>query len=181
MGETIETERLLLRPFADDDAARVFDILRRDEVVRWLGGRSAIPVKDLDEARERIAGFAKVSAGGGPYEVVLAIEVKGTGSIAGAIMIVPLPDGEPSGVQVGWYLHPDSAGRGYVTEAATALLDDAFARGLDEIWCDMIPDNAPSAAVAVRVGLRPLGVVPDPWYDGEGRVFHATREEWAAR
>jgi len=32
-----ETARTVVRPWTGDDPDRVFDILRRDEVVRWLG------------------------------------------------------------------------------------------------------------------------------------------------
>ena len=43
-----ETERTVVRRWTDDDADRVFDILRRDEVVRWLAvGRS------ISRARKR--------------------------------------------------------------------------------------------------------------------------------
>ena len=176
----IETERLILRPFVDGDAERVLDIHSRLEVIRWLSDPPHVPMADLDEARAWIADWAATSDGG-PFDVGLAIEVKATGLMIGAVMIVPEPNANYDERQIGWQLHPDSVGHGYATEAAGALLDDAFDRGLDEIWCGMFPDNAASAAVAERLGLRPLGVVPDPWYEGEGRLFFATREEWINR
>jgi RimJ/RimL family protein N-acetyltransferase len=177
---SIETERLILRPFIDSDAERVLDIHSRLDVIRWLSDPPYVPMADLDEARTWLANWASLPEGG-PYDVGLAIEVKETGAMVGAVMIVPEPNANYDERQIGWHLHPDAVGYGYATEAAAALLDDAFGRGLDEIWCGMFPDNAPSAAVAERLGLRPLGVVPDPWYEGEGRLFFATREEWLDR
>jgi RimJ/RimL family protein N-acetyltransferase len=83
--------------------------------------------------------------------------------------------------EVGWWLHPDSAGQGYATEAASALLDDVFARGLPEVWCGMYVDNDASARVAGRLGLPFLGVRQDPWYEGESRLYRVTRDEWLSR
>jgi RimJ/RimL family protein N-acetyltransferase len=177
---TIETERLILRPFVDSDAERVLDIHSRLEVIRWLGDPPYVPMADLDAAREAIARWA-ATPDGGPYDSYLAIEVRETGVMAGAVMLVGIPNSNYDERQVGWHLHPDAAGHGYATEAAAALLDHAFGKGLQEIWCDMFPDNLASAAVAERLGLRPLGVVPDPWYEGDGRLYFSTREEWLNR
>jgi RimJ/RimL family protein N-acetyltransferase len=35
----------------------------------------------------------------------------------------------------------------------------------------MWEDNAPSAAVARRLGAQDLGVRHDPWYGGQSRMF----------
>ena len=180
MPATIETSRLLLRPFDEHDAAHVLDIHSRLEVIRWLGQQPPVPMATIDEALAWIAKWDTV-AEGGPYDVGLAIEVKGTDAAIGAVMGIPLPHSEHDERQIGWQVHPDFAGRGYATEAARGLLDHVFAAGLDEIWCDMFADNHPSAKVAERLGLRPLGIVPDPWYEGESRLFHTTRQEWLAR
>lgn len=176
----ITTERLTLRPYVESDAPRVLDIHSRLEVIQWLGDPPYVPMADLDEALAWVERWRK-AAEGGPYDGAYAIEVRETGVVAGTVLVAPLPTSEHDERQVGWHLHPDSVGNGYATEAAEALLDHVFALGLDEIWCDMFPHNAPSAAIAERLGLRPLGVVPDPWYAGEGRLFYATREDWIAR
>jgi RimJ/RimL family protein N-acetyltransferase len=174
---TIETERLILRPYVDSDAERVLDIHSRLEVIRWLSDPPFVPMTDLDEARARIVHWATVSDGG-PYDVALAIEIRETGVVAGSVMVLPLPNAEHGERHVGWHLHPDSVGHGYATEAAAALLDDVFGRGIEEIWCDMFPDNDASAAVATRLGLIDLGIVPDSWYGDESRIFRTTREKW---
>jgi len=177
---TIQTERLTLRPYVATDAMRVLETQSRFDVVRWISDPPHTTMKTIDEAHTWIQKWAEV-AKGGPYDVGYAIEVTKTGVLAGTVMVVPLPNNDYGERQIGWTLHPDSAGHGYATEAARALLDRTFMAGLEEIWCDMYPDNAPSAAVAERLGLRPLGVVPDPWYGNEGRLFHLTRDQWLER
>lgn len=177
----IETARLRLRPHHDDDAARVLDIHSRLEVIRWLGNPPITPMESLDEA---LAYIAKQSTPDHPFTRRCAIEVRDDGLLAGRVNVTGLVRREQGFVgeyELGWYLHPDSGGHGYATEAARALLDDAFAAGLDEVWCDMYPDNHPSAAVAMRLGLDDLGVRPDPWYGNESRMFHLTQDQWLGR
>lgn len=50
--ESIETDRLTLRPLTAHNADFVFDVFRRPEVARWSGGGS--PMAHRDEAVERI-------------------------------------------------------------------------------------------------------------------------------
>ncbi len=175
----IETERLTLRPYVHADAERVLDIHSRLEVIRWLSDPPFVPMADLDEARTWIDNW---NAGDvGPTSCGLAIEVRATGVVAGTVMMTKLPNAEHDERQVGWHLHPDSVGHGYATEAAVPVINEAFAAGLDEVWCGMYPDNEASAAVAGRLRLIDRGIVPDPWYEGCSHLFSATAEEWASR
>ena len=57
----LETERLVLRPWAHDDASRLLDIQSRVEVMRWLGDGEPKLMKDLDEAHARIDRYADLS------------------------------------------------------------------------------------------------------------------------
>ncbi|MGN8051191.1 GNAT family N-acetyltransferase [Curtobacterium sp. 22159] len=61
--------------------------------------------------------------------------------------------------EIGYAMHPDGRGRGYLTEAASAVLEWAFAPtprglGLVRVQWRAIATNEPSAAVARRLGLR---------------------------
>ncbi len=64
----------------------------------------------------------------------------------------------PSEVEVGWHLHPDAWGNGYATEAATAAVTDAFARGLERVIAVTHLDNHASQAVCRRLDMRHLGL-----------------------
>lgn len=181
--ETIETERLILRPYADADAPRVLDILSRLDVIRWLGNPPYIPMGTLDEALAWIARWHD-RHDHDRFERAYAVEVRATGIVAGTALMARaerIGGGFVGEYETGWHLHPDAVGHGYATEAAAANLDATFADGLAEVYAGMFPDNAASAAVARRLGLREIGVQPDPWYGGDGLLFHTTREDWTAR
>lgn len=174
-----ETDRLLLRQWRQSDAERVLDIQSRWDVVRWLDDDATV-VTDLDEARERITAWQAVAAKEHAPCGHWAVEVKDTGVVAGAVMLLHLPTlNRPAGVrevQIGWHLHPDSQGRGYAREAAAAALAYGFGNGLGTIHALMFVDNGPSAKVARALGMAELGIVTDRWYAGDSLVFVATAD-----
>jgi RimJ/RimL family protein N-acetyltransferase len=89
-------------------------------------------------------------------------------------------------VTVGWLLSPDVWGRGYATEAASALLDQAFTTmGLGRVECVMNAENRRSAAVATRLGMSVIGEIAVPHPDDGGIVtalmLEISRAAWRAR
>ena len=109
---TIETERLILRPFAEADLAAYTRVLRHPAVRESLRLPNTI---DEFQAWEQMAAFAGqwVLRGTGQW----ALEEKSTGAFVGrAGTHAPHREDWP-GVEVGWTLHPDHWGKGYATEA----------------------------------------------------------------
>ena len=65
--------------------------------------------------------------------------------------------------ELGWFLYDGAEGQGYATEAAAALRDWALGpRRLGTVGSYIDPDNAPSTAVARRLGavIDPKGATP---------------------
>lgn len=71
---------------------------------------------------------------------------------------------------VGWHLHPDAWGQGYATEAAEAVLHDAFGRGLARVVAVTDPDNHASQAVCRRLGMTASGRTAK-YYDAVHELF----------
>lgn len=157
----LTTERLMVRQWSTStaDQERAFDIYSRWEVAKWLG-RTPRAMAEPEEARAFVERCRKRSAD--PRYGAWAIERRDTGTVAGTVLLVPLPDGDGE-VEVGWHLHPDSWGQGIATEAAWAALAKGFADGLTEIRAVLAPDNARSAAVCRRLGMTSAGLT-DRWY-----------------
>ncbi|MGY1846290.1 MULTISPECIES: GNAT family N-acetyltransferase [unclassified Blastococcus] len=162
-GKELRTERLRLRPWTTGpaDLARLRDVYRREEVTRWLGGTPSVPPAELVER------WAEVHRQDETF-LCWAIE-RPDGVPAGTVLLKPLPNGVGE-VEVGWHLHPDSWGHGYATEAARAVIDRAFVRGLPEVYAVVRPGNEPSMAVCRRLGMTPLGRMRR-WYDVELEAF----------
>jgi RimJ/RimL family protein N-acetyltransferase len=133
-----ETTRLRLRPWRPEEADRLFDLLRRIEVARWLGVEPEV-MRHRSEAVERIAtwaAYAEEHPGFGRW----AVEVLETGVLAGTVLLGEMPNGDGE-VEIGWHFHPDSWGKGLASEAAGAVLAKAFHDGVDEIYAVTRPDN----------------------------------------
>ncbi len=171
---TLETERLLLRVQRVEDFERFAEMMAH-ESARFIGG----PVQRGDAWRRflQMPG-AWVLQGFGMFALI----EKSSGLYLG--QAGPWhPDGWP-GTEIGWSLHPDARGRGYVTEAALATVDFAFGTlGWERVVHSIVPDNAASKAVARRLGSEFLGPakMPPPLETLECELWGQTREQWRAR
>lgn len=174
--ELLRTERLILRPWVEQDVAAFFDIYARDEVARWLGAHPRRPVSDLEDARKRLLGWRKFHDGfEAPYGLWAMVPI-GLAAPVGTALLLPLADdhGPTDQVEVGWHLHPDFQGRGLATEAAAALLAVLPANGPDRVLALTDLDNVKSQAVAARLGMVNQGPT-DRWFGETMLQFCWTR------
>lgn len=170
---TLTTERLVLRPWRDDDADFLFDLYSRWEVARYLGAEPAV-MRTRDEA---VASIERRRALDHPLYGVWAVATADD-QLVGTVLLKPIPlsDGESphqegaDDVEVGWHLHPDAWGNGYATEAAAAVLDHAFDQGLSRVVAVTYPQNLASQAVCRRLGMTHLGL-SRRYYGVEAELF----------
>jgi RimJ/RimL family protein N-acetyltransferase len=147
-----ETERLVVRDLADGDAEALYDLHRRDEVMRWLDRTLSTGVAD---EMARLARWREHRRDGFGF---FGIEERATRAVVGVLVFKPFDD--LPHVDLGWRLHPDHWGRGYATEAARGAIGYAFdTLGLDEVAAATLPDNARSRAVMERLGMTFAGDV----------------------
>jgi RimJ/RimL family protein N-acetyltransferase len=155
---TIAGARLRLRPWQDDDAGFLLDLESRWEVVRFLGAHPAI----MTTREEALASIRRRRALDHPVHGIWVITT-GADHPVGNLLLKPIPlsagetPGEPVDVEIGWHLHPDHWGKGYATEAAGAVLADAFDRGLAKVLAVTDPGNHASQAVCRRLGMTARG------------------------
>ncbi|MDR3621819.1 MAG: GNAT family N-acetyltransferase [Paludisphaera borealis] len=146
----IQTDRLILREWLDDDLAP-FAALNADEhVVEFLPGPLSREQSDATAARIRDH-FARRGFG------LWAVEVPGIAPFIGFVgLSVPSFEAHFTPcVEIGWRLAREHWGRGYATEAARAALRFGFDElGLDEIVSFTVPDNLRSRAVMERIGMQ---------------------------
>jgi RimJ/RimL family protein N-acetyltransferase len=160
-----ETDRAILRPWRLGEADRFFDMHRRDEVARWIGGR---PMGDRAEAIALLERMRQRHADDPRFGSWAVVE-RSTSRPCGSVLLKALPDGDGE-IEIGWHLHPDSWGRGLATEAGGALLDYGLGLGLSEIWAVTHLDNSRSVRVCEKLGLRLLGIT-ERWYHEPSLMF----------
>ena len=116
----IETERLILRPWREDDVAEFARVTNTPAVMEFLGG-----VKEPEAFR---GSFERVTASQEQNGFCFwIVERRSDGTILGfcglKIGNTPPVAGE---IEIGWRLREDAWGRGYAREAAQATLDWAW-------------------------------------------------------
>jgi RimJ/RimL family protein N-acetyltransferase len=173
---TLETNRLILRPFRVEDCEPLADVHGDPRVARFVLPEGK-PQPEAAQAHSYILGSLGhwVLHGCGKWAVV----EKATARFVGRTGYNDFPHDWP-GLELGWTFDPRHWGKGYATEAARAALDWGFgAFGAAKILHMIDPENTPSQAVARR-----LCAVPGETWSGrgfKGVVWGQTREAWVAR
>ena len=151
----LETDRLRLRWFTDSDTdADFLRALLNDP--GWLANIGERNVRTRRQARAWIetrhtAVYGRLGFG------FWAVERKYDGALMGMCGLIKRDT--LMEVDVGYALMPAFRGRGYAHEAAAACVRYAQeVLGLPEVWGITGPDNAPSAGVLQRIGLRDAGI-----------------------
>lgn len=151
--ELIETERLTLRRIRPTDAEAYRDIWSDRSV--WESLRASDEDDPLEVAAASHAKQVRHwdEHGFGLWAVVPSGEPTAVGWV-GAWYPDFVPDlrGE---IEIGWTLRTPFRGQGYATEAAQRAIDAIFEHhNPDRVISLISPTNAPSAAVAARLGMR---------------------------
>jgi RimJ/RimL family protein N-acetyltransferase len=176
---TVETSRLVLRRWREEDV-RPFAAVNADPgVMRWIGDGS---VHDEEYTRTMVGHMERhwEEEGFGLF----AVEVRETGTLAGFTgLAVPrfMPEVLPA-VEIGWRLGPAFWGRGLATEAARAVLGYGFREhGLDRVISLVQTGNSASARVTAKLGMRLDRELVASRSGRPTQVFALTRTEYAAR
>ncbi|MBR4360572.1 MAG: GNAT family N-acetyltransferase [Clostridia bacterium] len=185
MMTTIETDRLRMRPFTDEDYPLILEISAHPDTIRYLyfWGRNGITPED--DARRFLAYALKNWARDPIRAREYCVELKETGESLGDAS-VEWVEGSPGTAEIGWILLPRCRGQGYATEAGKALMDAAFARmGAERVIAHCDARNAASYHVMERLGMRLTGIDPaarpgklpgDP--PGDEFEYAINRHEW---
>lgn len=144
--QVIETERLILGMFREDDLDQYAEICGDADVVRYLGEGRPLARWEAWRQMAMIVGHWQLR-GYGPW----AVEERATGKLLGRIGFFN-PEGWP-GFELGWTLSKSAWGRGYATEGAKAALQFAFGKlNAVKVISLIQPANEPSIKVALRIG-----------------------------
>ena len=177
---TLRTERLILRPFAAEDASRVEELAGAREVADTT---LHIPHPYPDGvAAAWIAGHPRQwETGGG---VTSAIAERRGGALVGAIALTLAP--EHARAELGYWIGLAHWNQGYCTEASRALLEFAFDElRLNRVQARHLTRNPASGRVMQKLGMQLEGVHREAvrkWDRFEDLALYAIlAAEWAAR
>ena len=144
---TVTTPRLLLRPMCFSDRAELFEMLSDAPTAWWAD----LPVMDSVGEATCMIGWANRD----PLIDQYGICEKGSDRVIGFIQVKhPGFIGEPGVSELGYVLHRDFRGKGYMTEAVRAVCGMVFfEEDVREITLEILPDNPRSVGVARKAGF----------------------------
>jgi 3-dehydroquinate dehydratase/shikimate dehydrogenase len=154
----IQTHRLILRPWRDEDVAPWADMNADERVMEFYTNTYT-----REHAREMAAYLRmRLEQDGYGYWVV---EIKEGSRFAGilALQNVPFEAHFTPAFEIGWRLQFDAWGHGYATEGARALLDFAF----DELHRDEVVAMTAVLNVRSQRVMERLGMTHEPADDFE--------------
>ena len=178
----LETERLVLRRFTEDDVDILVELDGDPEVMHFInGGR---PTPRLEVETDILPAFLDYYERFAGYGFWAAVE-KSTGQFLGWFHFRPAKAAEPDEVELGYRLRKSAWGKGYATEGSRALIDKGFAEhGVERVVAFTMVVNVASRRVMEKAGLRYVRTFHQPWPDyiegeEEGDVEYALlRSEW---
>src|SRR5262249_40115036 len=148
-GPILRTERLILRPWRDEDVAAFVRLNGDPEVMAQTGGTRTAAVSEV-AARSIRDPFDRHGFG------VWAVELPGGESFIGFIGLARADFEAPFTpcVEIGWRLARAHWGLGYATEGARAALDFGFRQlDVDEIVAYTHATNLRSRRVMEKLGM----------------------------
>lgn len=147
-GVLLETERLLLRPLDEDDAAAVLAASGDAEIRRWMPWA---PIRDLRLARDWCV--APIDPARGMQFAIVAGDL-----FAGSVSL-GRTDWVDGRVEIGYWISPQVRRRGYAAEAARGAAAYAFEKGMHRVELLAAVGNHASHGVAEKAGFTREGVL----------------------
>ncbi len=161
------TQRLLLRPVWPEDAEGLFAALNDQGIVCNLA-RAPWPY-----SREDAQAFAARTQDPRYPHFLLTLPGDGGQTLVGSCGL-----GEREGeAELGYWIAREHWGQGYATEAARAVIANAWMLGHRRLVASHYIDNPASGAVLRRLGFRPTGITRPRFSAGRG--YDAMASEYA--
>lgn len=156
---TLQTERLVLRPWRESDAEALYKYAKNPHIGLPAGWP---PHTSVEESLDIIR---NVFNGPEDYAIALASD---SDTAIGAIALTLaggstlFPEDDTTQAELGFWIGEPFWGHGYIPEAARELLRHAFEDlGLSAVWCAYYEGNTKSARVQQKLGFEPVSVTPN--------------------
>lgn len=172
--ERLETRRLLLRPFTLADAPQLHAALAESQAelmahlwfLPWVAEEQTLASAEARCRRAQAAFLLRTDL------AYLAFDIH-TQALVGSAGLHRTDWSVPK-TEVGYWIRSSMTGRGYASEAVTALTHWALT-GLGAARVELVTDadNAASRAVATRCGFALEGVLRNSNRSPDGRLRHA--------
>jgi RimJ/RimL family protein N-acetyltransferase len=143
----INTSRLLIRQFQEQDYTSLFEYLSNPSIYRFEPGEPISLEKAKELASERTQGHD-----------FWAVILKDNQKLVGHLYFKQIEPKEFQTWELGYIFNPDFHNKGYATESASGLVQYGFMHfGIHRVIAHCNPENAASWKVLEKIGMRREG------------------------
>jgi ribosomal-protein-serine acetyltransferase len=160
-GVLLETERLLMRPFEEDDAEDVLAASADPEILHWMPWAGA-------QTKTTALDWCTTHAHPDPGRAI-NFAIVGGDRFVGSVGL-SRTDWTDGRVEVGYWIAPWARRKGYAVEATRGVAAYAFQRGMHRIELLAAIHNVASQGVAEKAGFTRECVVRKAMLIAAGRV-----------
>jgi ribosomal-protein-alanine N-acetyltransferase len=169
----LETSRLILRPFQDEDIGRLAELMANGDFMRFSLGPYT-----REQTQTVLQKFLSWNQAGLPSQ--FAVIFRSNNELIGYCGFLHWHLDGADEIEIGYRLDPEYWNRGLASEAAQAVRDHAFRDlNLSRVISLIHPDNIASGRVAEKNGMK---IEKETVFRGfPTQVFAITREQWLAQ
>ena len=176
----LETERLILRDFIQEDWQRVLEYQSDPMYLRYYDWTERTP----EAVQDFVGWFLDHQQQDPRFKFQLAVTLKSSNLLIGNCG-VRMDNVDAVEADIGYELDPKHWNHGYATEAAHAIVDFGFSKfGLHRVWSWCVADNIGSAHVLEKLGMKLEGRLREKefykgrWWDT--LMYAILANEWAS-
>lgn len=136
----METERLVLRRFCEEDLQDLFEYLSDEEVVKF----EPYHAMDLNAVRENLNW--RIST-----DEMIAVELKSSGKMIGNVYVGKR---DFQSLEIGFVFNKKYWGNGYAFESCSAIINEAFSYRVHRIFAECDPQNENSWKLLEKLGFK---------------------------
>jgi RimJ/RimL family protein N-acetyltransferase len=180
----LETPRLTIRQFTEDDVDNLFDLNNDPVVMRYINGGKPTP---RDVIQDKIIPFHLGVYGRLDRLGTWAADSTATGEFLGWFHFRPGTDDDITNIDLGYRLRRSAWNKGYATEGSRALVAMGFTDlEVDRVFAHTLTVNVASRRVMEKCGLT---LVRTTQYHGADAIegsehgeveYELTKPEWQA-
>ncbi len=186
----LETERLILRRFTEDDVDNLVELDSDPDVMLYITGGKPTPRETIET--DYLPAFLAYYERGDRYGFWAVVE-KSSGDFLGWFHFRPPHDStDPDVAELGYRLRKTAWGKGYATEGSRAIIDKGF-RELDvqRVTAYTFEKHEASQRVMEKAGLSFVrrfrmtpeqleaeGLAPEDFWDGDDVEFALDKADW---
>lgn len=142
----IQTERLILKPFSEQNADELMDLLTAPEVTSTFMVPEMESRQDLEKLAQTLISFSQMDD-----DKHLEYGIYLNGQFIGFVNDCGIKDDE---IEIGYVVHPHCQGQGYATEAVRAVITELREMGFRKIIAGYFSENTASLRVMQKCGMQ---------------------------